>query len=74
MFILKLIEDDSVGLITPDTSCVEGGVDTAQIFAFRHLMPLGFCDYMWREALFELAYAHDWTIQVNKKEESKCVS
>ncbi len=66
--ILKVIHDKEKGIYSPDSKHYMGGVDTKQIFLFRHLIPGGECSDMFEDILFDLAEAHGWEVQVSKAE------
>jgi len=64
MFDLKIIVDRTPGidLIVSDNRHDQGGLDTKQEMAFKHLIPCGELDYVWREILYELASLHNWSV------------
>lgn len=66
-FTLRVIDNEQSGLIMPDSKSDRGGIDFAQIDAFNHLMPDGYCDWMMRERLFGLADLHGWTVRVTRQ-------
>jgi len=63
-FTLKVIDDQSTGLIVPNDQHYLGGVDLLQRTAFAHLFPCGYCEWTMRSLLYDLASLHDWSVDV----------
>lgn len=65
-FTLRVIDDRASGNLMPDIKSDQGGLDLLQPHAFRHLFPEGFCSWMFRQLLYDMAALHGWDVSVTE--------
>lgn len=63
-FTLRVVEQG--GFFYPDSRHTQGGMDLLQIAAFKHLFPEGYCNYMLRTLLYDMAEIHGWRVELIK--------
>jgi hypothetical protein len=64
MFVLKVIDDEANGVYRADTEHINGGEDMVQMCAFQHLFATGYCLWVYRSLVFEMAHLHGWDVEV----------
>lgn len=67
MITLKVIDDTKSGMLVASTLSCSGGLDLTQSYLFNHLFPEGYCPWVFRELLYDLARAHGWNVEVTKQ-------
>ena len=68
-FTLNVWHDKTSDRLIPDGRHHLGGTDTLQIAAFTHLFPEGYCYYVFRDQVYELAELHGWEVRITTNHE-----
>jgi hypothetical protein len=68
MITLKVI--DTGDALAANTLSIHGGVDLTPAHLFNHLFPEGFCPWVFRELLYDLARAHGWNVEITRNEKA----
>jgi hypothetical protein len=61
---LRVEKNMKSGNISPDWHHPNGGQDVENVYAFRHLFPKGYADFMEQEIFLMLVNAHGWKLEV----------